>query len=304
MRSRPPINLAASVRQRLLNLSQSNGEPYDLVLTRYALERFLYRLGISKYADKFILKGAMLFITWSESPHRPTRDLDLLGYGDSSSQRLISEFRNICSIDVEPDGLIFDSESIRVEEIREREEYDGRRVKFIVYLEEARIPLQVDIGFGDVVTPEASEIDYPTLLEFPAPRIKAYPMQSVVSEKLQAMVAFGMVNSRMKDFYDIWMISRQFDFDGKILVGAIKATFYRRATDIPKDMPTALSDEFATDTGKSQQWQAFLTRIGAVQTTMDFRRVIKDLREFALPPLAAAANDLQFDKLWRQGVWQ
>lgn len=304
MRRRPPINLAASVRQRLLNLSQSNDEPYDLVLTRYALERFLYRLGISKYADKFILKGAMLFITWSESPHRPTRDLDLLGYGDSSDQRLISEFRNICSIDVEPDGLIFDSESIRVEEIREQEEYDGRRVKFIAYLAEARISLQVDIGFGDVVTPEASEIDYPTLLEFPAPRIKAYPMQSVVSEKLQAMVAFGMVNSRIKDFYDIWMISRQFDFDGKILVWAIKATFYRRATDIPKDMPTALSDEFATDIGKGQQWQAFLTRIGVVQTTMDFRRVINDLREFALPPLAAAANDLQFDKLWRQGVWQ
>jgi hypothetical protein len=299
-----PTNLAASVHQRLLNLSRSTREPFDLVLTKYALERFLYRLGISEYVDKFILKGAMLFATWSESPHRPTRDLDFLGYGDSSDQQLISAFQSICSIRAESDGLTFDVENIRVEEIREQEEYDGRRVKFIAYLGEAQTSIQVDIGFGDAVTPEASEISYPTLLDFPAPRIKAYPIQSVVSEKLQAMVVLGMANSRMKDFYDIWMIARRFDFDGKTLLEAIKATFHRRSTDIPKDIPTGLSEEFAMDAEKNRQWQAFLARIGETETDTNFLEVIDELRKFLMPVLTAAASTIQFDKCWREGAWQ
>jgi len=299
-----PVNLAASVHRRLLNLSRSTGEPFDLVLTKYTLERFLYRLGISEYRDRFILKGAMLFATWSESPHRPTRDLDFLGYGDSSDRQLISAFQSICSINVESDGLIFDVENIRVEEIREQEEYDGRRVRFTAYLGGAQTPIQVDIGFGDAVTPEASEIDYPTILDFPVPRIKAYPIQSVVSEKLQAMVVLGMVNSRMKDFYDIRMIARQFDFEGETLVEAVKATFHRRSTDIPKDIPTALSEEFAMDVEKNRQWQAFMARIGESETDTNFLEVIDELRRFLMPVLTAAASTLQFDKCWREGAWQ
>jgi predicted nucleotidyltransferase component of viral defense system len=304
MSSRSPTNLAASVRQRLLNLSRSKGENYELVLMRYVLERFLYRLSISEYADRFVLKGAMLFITWSESPYRPTRDLDFLGYGDSSDQELIHVFQKICNTNVESDGLIFNGQSIEIEEIREQEEYDGRRVKLDAYLSKSRVRIQIDIGFGDAVTPEPSEIDYPTLLEFPPPRIKAYPMQSFVSEKLQAMVALGMANSRMKDFYDIWMIARQSHLDGKTLVGAIKATFIRRATDIPKEIPAALGEEFATNVEKSKQWQAFLARVGKTEAAVDFLSVINELREFAMQPLIAAANDLQFDKVWRNGAWQ
>jgi len=301
---RSPANPAASVRQRLLNLSRSTGEPFDLVLTRYALERLLYRLGVSAHADQFILKGAMLVATWAEIPHRPTRDLDLTGYGDTSDEQLTESFQNICRVEAEPDGLVFDGNSMNVAEIRGQEEYDGRRLRFNAYLGKACIPLQVDIGFGDAVTPEPHEISYPTILDFPAPRVRAYPCESVVSEKLQAMVALGMVNSRMKDFYDIWVIARQFEFRGETLVEAIRATFDRRATSIPKETPTALSDEFATNREKHRLWQAFLERAELTGTAVDFPRVIDELRQFALPPLLAAANRLQFDRSWKQVGWQ
>ncbi len=301
MSKAPITNLAASVRQRLLNLSKETGDPFDLVLTRYALERFLYRLSISNYAERFILKGAMLVALWAVSSHRPTRDLDLLGYGDPSYDQLLELFREICRAEVEPDGLVFDPESMQITEIREQEEYDGRRLQFIANLADARINVQIDVGFGDIVTPEANEISYPTLLDFPAPRIRAYTRESVISEKLQAMVALGMPNSRMKDFYDIWMIARHFAFEGMTLVQAIKATFNRRRTELPRETPIALSDEFATDSDKIKQWDAFLNRTGLRESAVDLKETIDDLRNFLLPPLLAMANERTFNQFWPPG---
>jgi len=296
-----PTNVAASVRQRLLNLSRDKGEDFNFVLTQYALERFLYRLASSEYAARFVLKGAMLFAAWSDRSHRPTRDLDLLGYGDASEQQLITSFQQICQAEVEPDGLEFDTKSIRVTEIREDQDYDSRRMQLVAKLEKAQIHLQIDIGFGDAVTPEAEEIDYPTLLDFPAPRIWAYPRETVVAEKLQAMIALGMPNTRMKDFYDVWMIARHFSFDGTTLVRAITATFDRRKTKIPNEVPTALGDEFATDRDKVTQWKAFLQRSRLEGAAVDLSQVVDELRAFLIPPLFTAANSETFNQSWTDG---
>jgi len=296
-----PTNVAASVRQRLLNLSRDKGEDFNFVLTQYALERFLYRLASSEYAARFVLKGAMLFAAWSDRSHRPTRDLDLLGYGDASEQQLITSFQQICQAEVEPDGLEFDAKSIRVTEIREDQDYDSRRMQLVAKLEKAQIHLQIDIGFGDAVTPEAEEIDYPTLLDFPAPRIWAYPRETVVAEKLQAMIALGMPNTRMKDFYDVWMIARHFSFDGTTLVRAITATFDRRKTKIPNEVPTALGDEFATDRDKVTQWKAFLQRSRLEGAAVDLSQVVDELRAFLIPPLFTAANSETFNQSWTDG---
>jgi predicted nucleotidyltransferase component of viral defense system len=299
--SRGPGNIAASLRQRLLKLSRERGEDFQLVLTWYAAERFLYRLAQSKYAVQFILKGAMLLNVWMGRSHRPTRDLDFAGYGEASPERLITLFQEICQVDVEEDGVQYDIDSIQVNEIRENQEYQGQRVRLIAYLETARIPVQIDIGFGDVVTPEAEEISYPTLLDSPVPRILVYPPETVISEKVQAMVALGMVNSRMKDFYDLRMIAKLFTFDGSKLVEAIRATFNRRTTGIPESSPVALTEEFSTDRDKATQWKAFLTRSGLENTAVDFPQIIEELRLFLIPPLQAAARGRDFNFEWTGG---
>jgi len=297
-----PKNLAASVRQRLLSLSRERGEVFDLVLTLYALERFLYRIGKSKHADRFVLKGAMLFACWTGQAHRPTRDLDLLGYGDASAEGLRAVFQEVCRTKVEPDGLRFDAADIRASEIREDQEYHGQRVELWAFLGKARIKLQVDVGFGDSVTPEAEEIDYPTLLDLPAPRIRAYPKETVVAEKLQAMVALGMFNSRMKDFYDIWVMSKRFSFDGQALTEAIRSTFARRRTEMPAGTPTPLSDEFAGDTDRAAQWRAFLARSGLLANDgLGLREVIVELRRFLMGPVAAVAREETFKLSWPAG---
>jgi predicted nucleotidyltransferase component of viral defense system len=241
-------NVAASVRQRLLNTSNSTGEDFGLVLTRYALERLLYRLSRSKYRDQFILKGAMLFQVWTHAPHRPTRDLDLLGRADPSLEHCQDVFGELCRIRVEDDGLIFSDETVNAEKIKEEQDYEGVRIKFLAHLENARIPIQVDVGFGDAVIPGL--LDYPTLLPMPAPRILAYPMNTVVAEKLEAIVSLGMLNSRMKDFYDIWFLARTFPFEGKALGGALRATFQRRKTRLDPDGLRVLLDELSGDVAR------------------------------------------------------
>lgn len=298
-----PANLAASVRQRLLNLSVTQCEDPNLTLTRYALERLLYRIAQSAYGGQFILKGAMLFALWTKSRHRPTRDLDLLGFGEASRERLTLVFQELCRVDVEPDGLDFDPDSIRVAEIREGQSYRGQRVKLNARLGNANIPVQVDIGFGDVVTPAAQEIDYPTLLDLPAPRIRAYPPETVVAEKLQALVDLGMQNSRMKDFYDLWGLAREFSFEGPTLVAAVSATFERRATTLPKTVPTGLSEEFATDERKNKQWRAFLERTQLPERELSLLQVVDDLRGFLMPALLAAAKSEDFRRSWLGGAW-
>ena len=249
-------NTAASVRQKLLNLATSTGEDFGLVLTRYALERLLYRLSQSKYRDQFILKGAMLFQVWSRTPHRPTRDLDLLGRGDPSIEHCREVFRELCRIPVEEDCLIFSEETVKAEKIKEEQDYEGVRVKFLTRLDNARIPVQVDVGFGDAVN--SGLLDYPTLLPMPAPRVLAYPMNAVVAEKLEAIVSLGMVNSRMKDFYDIWFLARTFPFQVEALGAALRATFERRKTELGPDGLKALLAELSGDVTKQIQWRAFL----------------------------------------------
>ncbi len=257
MSSKKSRNLEASVHQRLLNLSKKKNEDFNLILTRFAVERLLYRLSCSTYADNFILKGAMLLAVWMEQSHRPTRDLDLLGFGDDNSQYLMQVFKEICRIQVEEDGLIFEEESIEINEIREGQSYSGQRIRLTAKLGNARIRIQIDIGFGDAVTPEAVQIEYPALLDFPSPQIRAYPLETVVAEKLETIVQLGMINSRMKDFYDLQVISKMFSFEGLILVRAVEATFTRRGTIIPTEIPIALSDESATNPDKIMQWKAF-----------------------------------------------
>ncbi len=299
-----PVNLPASVRQRLLDLSRTRGEDFNFVLTRYAVERLLYRITRSEYASQFVLKGASLIGVWTGKEFRATRDVDLLGYGDLSDKRIREIFQQICSVDVEPDGLQFDPEGIRVENIREGQVYGGRRVQLLASIGSALITVQIDIGFGDPVTPEARKITYPTLLGFPAPRILAYPPETVIAEKLEALVSLGMVTTRMKDIYDLRLMARLLTFEGSTLVDAIRATFNSRKTDMPTTTPAALSDEFAKDEDKRKQWTAFLTRSGLDNPDVELSKVIAELRSFLEPPLKAAAGGTVFPTSWlNSGTW-
>jgi predicted nucleotidyltransferase component of viral defense system len=298
-------NVAASVRQRLLNLSRDRGEDFGLLLTRYGLERVMYRLSLSGHREQFVLKGAMLFALWADDPHRPTRDLDLLGHGTIDTRRLEQVFSEVIGVEVEDDGLEFLSETVRGERIREDEEYEGVRVRLEARLAAARIKVQIDVGFGDVVTPAPEETEYPVLLDFPAPRLRAYPRETVVAEKFEAMVKLGIANSRMKDFYDLWVMARDFEFDGALLSRAIKATFERRGTALPTDVPLALSDEFSEDPGKKTQWAAFLRRLGRDAGGISLADVTKVLSEFLMPPASVAARAETSDRSWPPaGPWR
>lgn len=292
--------LVASVRQRLLNISRERREDFQFILTRYAFERLLYRLSRSEYVDQFILKGALLFLVWSGEWYRPTRDMDLLSYGDGSAKNLQMIFKKICQANVDPDGITYKTDTVVVEEIREERDYQGQRVKLMAHLGKARVRLQIDIGFGDIITPEAIETDFPTLLEMPSPRILTYPRETMVAEKLHTMVDLGMQNSRMKDFYDVFVTARDFEFSGALLINAIRATFKRRRTGLPEKLPIALTDEFAGDQQKQTQWKAYLRRSG-LQTTNELELVIGNLREFLALPLTAAAGSEPFNKLWKDG---
>lgn len=293
--------LTASVRQRLLNFARQQGEDYSLVLIRYAAERLLYRLTKSRDNARFVLKGAMLFNVWRGRLHRPTQDLDLLGYMDNSVGSIRDFFKKVCTVEVEDDGLFFDPESVTAEEIREDQEYGGVRVKLMTMLGKARISLQIDIGFGDVITPPAQETDYPTLLGFAAPRIHIYPKETVVAEKTQAIVALGINNSRMKDFFDLWIFQRDFQFEGRTLAEALQATFERRKTQIPSAAHSAMIIEFAKDSAKVSQWEAFLKRNKLNIGERAFLQIIEDLNIFLIPPLSAVAKQEKFAKNWPAG---
>jgi predicted nucleotidyltransferase component of viral defense system len=273
-------NLGASVRARLLKLSKANGQSFDLVLTRFALERLLFRLSQSPHADRFVLKGAMLMMSWFDDPHRGTRDLDLLGFGDPSEDAMLTTFRNILSQDVE-DGVVFDPETLRVDRIREELDYGGLRLRAIASIGGARINLTIDIGFGDALEPGAEVVDYPVMLDLPAPRLRAYARETVIAEKFQAMVALGRANSRMKDFYDVWILSRSFSFEDDRLARAIAATFVRRKTAIPSELPDALTPAFASDEQKQRQWEAFVEDVAPASAPLT--QVVSELAEFLMP---------------------
>lgn len=295
-------NVAASVRQRLYNLSQKNREDFNLVLSRYAGERILYRLSLSPYADSFVLKGAQLFSLWTATPHRTTRDLDLLGIGDSTIPHLENIFREICVQPVDPsDGIEFMPDTVRGEEIREQAEYNGVRVRVDYMISQAKDALQIDVGFGDTVFPEPEIVEYGSLLDLPAPRLKAYPRESVIAEKFQAMVMLGMANSRMKDFYDLFILASEFEFDGETLLKAVEATFEQRSTNLPSDNPLALTSEFYENPDKLNQWGAFLNRTGLNPADSDLTSVVQLLRDFLMPPVIAKFKEQSFNKVWPPG---
>lgn len=249
-------NVGASVRQRLLNLAHARGQPLELLLTRYVLERLLHRLSLSHHRERFVLKGAMLLTTWFDEPHRATRDLDLLGFGDPSDVALLAAFREVMTIGVD-DGIAFDAAGLQIQPTREDMKYGGSRLRTTAALAGARIPVVVDVGFGDAVEPGVEDIELPVLLDMPSPRLRAYPQETVIAEKLHAMVTLGLANSRMKDYYDVWMLLQTFKLDTGRLRRAIEATFARRGTPLPTGLPEGLSDAFAADDAKQTQWSAF-----------------------------------------------
>ncbi len=294
-------NVAASIRQRILNVSHKTGEDFQLLLNRYAIERLLFRLGESEYSNRFVLKGAMLFALWTGEMHRPTRDLDLLGFGDATAEELARVFHSLCTRAVADDGLVFDRDTVHVEPIREDQEYGGQRLTLLARLGTARVNLQVDIGFGDAITPKAELVSYPTILEMEPPRLRAYPRETVVAEKLEAMVKLGMANSRMKDFYDVFIIARTFQFHGSVLQDAIAATFARRGTAIPGEAPLALTEEFARDASKQKQWQAFTRRSGLGEKVGELEEVVAVLATFLSEPLSELVEGREFSLLWKAG---
>lgn len=289
---REPRNIGASVRARLLDRARAERSDFQILLTRYALERLLYRLSVSPHRDRFILKGAMLFVTWVDDPFRPTRDLDLLGHGDSDAEAIAETFRGICAQPVADDGVTFDVAALTAAPIREEVEYGGVRVRTTATIAGARIPIQVDIGFGDAVTPAPVDIDYPALLDAPVPKLRAYPVETVVAEKFEALVTLGIVNSRLKDFYDLWLISQTFELRQTTLVDAVKRTFELRGTVLPSDIPIGLTDEFAE--AWAAQWRAFLSRERMAAAPDALATIVADLRVFLMPLVVG---------MQEEGVW-
>ena len=271
-------NLSASILARLLDLARQRGDDYNLLLNRFALERLLCRVAASPHADRFLLKGALLFSLWYEQPHRPTRDADLLGFGPDDAETLIATFRDIAAIDMD-DGIAFDPQSVRADSIRDDNVYGGLRVRLTGRIDNVRCALQIDVGFGDAVTPEPQTVVFPVLLaDLAAPSLKVYPVYTVISEKYHAMTILGLANTRMKDFFDIATIARRTDLDGATLARAIGATFARRGTALPTHAPVALTGAFGEDDAKHRQWQAFLRKgridAGTLAETVDLLHVL------------------------------
>jgi len=287
-------NVAASVRQKLKNQAAQDKRPFAELLQYYAMERFLYRLTQSEHAGRFILKGALMLRVWQSPVIRPTMDIDMLGKTSNEVDSICAQIADIVSIDID-DGLAFDSDTIRGEVIKEDADYEGVRVRFIGTLDNARVTMQIDIGFGDIVHPDPVETELPTILDSPAPKLLCYSRESAIAEKFEAMVKLGELNSRMKDFYDIWLLSRQFEFDGADLAEAIRLTFENRETEIPVVI-TAFTDDFINI--KRGQWAAFHKRLGQEYVPADFTEVVACVEAFLQPTASALLEDKQFSLQW------
>jgi predicted nucleotidyltransferase component of viral defense system len=285
MKQKP--NIAASIRQRLLNLAHERGEVFQQLLVSFALERVLYRLAQSRHRDRFVLKGALLFRLWFDLTQRPTRDADFLGFGNAEPEEFAVIFREIAVMDMtEDDGLVLDATSVRAMDIRKEAGYPGVRMSMTATLDGARIPIQCDIGFGDAVTPTPLQQTYPTLLDMPAPILAVYPLETVVAEKLEAIVKLAGFNSRVKDYFDLWVLMRYENLDRDLLPVAIQATFSRRKTTFPVTLPAGLAPNFASE--KQVMWQAFLTR--STLSAPPLAEVLDELRTRCWPLLQAAAE--------------
>jgi predicted nucleotidyltransferase component of viral defense system len=283
------------VRARLLALATPDTDEFQEVLVRYGRERFLYRLSKSEWRERFVLKGAALFAVWAAEPFRSTKDIDLLGLVAPDARELAAMFRGVCMQAVEPDGLVFHADSVHARQIREEQPYQGIRVTLLATLKRTRIGLQVDVGTGDAVVPPAEEIEYPTLLDMPAPRLRAYSRYTVVAEKLTAMVELGMASSRVRDYYDVWALARGFEFDGELLRAAIEATFRRRRIEVPIASPVGLSDAFAD--AARRFWPAFIRRSVPTEPVATLADVVAGIRTFLEPALSGRATG----KVWHPG---
>jgi len=304
MRSKDVKDVAASIHRRLQNLPDLR-QDFQYTLIRYAAERLLYRLSQSPHRDRFVLKGAMLFVVWIGHVPRPTKDVDLLGRGDLGIAELEEIFRGVCAIPCPEDGLTFDVASVRAQEIREGQEYGGIRVTAGATLGRAKIPIQVDVGFGDAIVPEATEAEFPTLLDLARPKLRVYPRETVVAEKLEAIIKLGIATSRMRDIYDLHVLAKQFAFPGLTLARAIRATFERRKTEVPRSLSNVLGDSFLRDAGKRAQWAAFLRRMGAEPEGPTLDEAVHIIQTFVGPPVEALAAGLAFDGTWPpSGPWQ
>lgn len=296
---------SAEVRRQLQRRRGSTGEDFQQLLERYALDRFLYRLGSSQHRSTLVLKGAVLFSAWLDIPHRPTRDVDfaLLQPPAESDLTLVRDIvADVCVVDVQEDGVAFDSESISVEEIREGASYTGARATLLARMGTARVKVQIDVGFGDVVTPGPTEELMPAMLDQARASVLTYPRESVVAEKLEIIVQLGLVNSRMKDYFDLRALAASFQYDGEVLVDAVGRTFERRRTRLPAEMPAGLSDDFAADSAKVTQWSAFLRRIGR-EDDGSLAACVEEVRRFAGPVLhAASAGGQPALGTWEPGI--
>jgi len=293
-------NVAASVRQRLLNYARAGGRPFNEVLQYFCLERFLYRMGRSPYRDRLVLKGALMFAVWRSPVTRSTRDIDLLGHMDNTVEQVVSAIRAICEEPAPEDGLRYDVGSIVGESIIETADYAGVRVRFTAYLGRARIPMQIDVGFGDPLVPGPSLVSLPAILDLPRPEVQGYSRESAIAEKFQVMVYLGEINSRMKDFYDIWLLATEFPFDGLLLAQAIRETFDWRQTTLPTD-PVAFSDAFARDPAKEVQWRAFVDRHRLRGAPDTLHETTQTLAAFLLPIVRALSDGQPFDRSWSPG---
>jgi predicted nucleotidyltransferase component of viral defense system len=293
--------LARSVQARLVQHAKQVGIDPNVVFARYACERLLYRLSTSAHAERFVLKGALLLLVWLDETIRPTRDADLLGLGDVDTESLRTLFRELCELSVEPDGLEFDVATLRVSAIRLEDPYGGQRVEMTARLGQARIRVQVDVGIGDATVPTPQWIEYPSLLALPRPRLRAYHPETAIAEKLHAMVVLGGANSRMKDFFDVFVLASRKPFERSVLADAIAYTFARRATAVPVEPPLALTPAFAAIPGKRAQWNGFSRRLVADTPAPDLTTVIDVIARFAGPLLHAVAQDDRSPGTWAPG---
>jgi len=268
------------------------------------MERFLYRLSRSAHRDKFVLKGALMFIVWEGPRSRATRDIDLAGRTKNSIENLVSIVKEICAINAEQDGMEFQPASVAGERIKEDADYEGVRVRFVGRLGQARATMQIDVGFGDAITPEPLAINYPAILDMPAPQLKGYPRETVVAEKFQAMVFLGLINTRMKDFHDIWLLAQQFHFDGTLLGNALKATFAQRKTELTIE-PVIFTASFWADNQKNIQWRAFLDKAQIAHVPRDLKDILSTLKALLVPVVESCLSSKPLNMTWRApGPWQ
>jgi hypothetical protein len=294
-------NIVASIRARLKSISRESGRPFAEILQYYSMERFLYRLSLSQHSKCFILKGALMLRVWESSEIRPTMDIDMLGITSNYEQSLLKQIRDVLKVKVEPDGLTFDERSLKTEQITEDADYQGTRIRFRGALGTARIGMQIDFGFGDELFPGPEQLKFPPILDLPAPILLCYTRESAIAEKFEAMIKLGALNSRMKDFYDIWLLSRQFEFSGTSLLEAVKKTFSRRNTVVPETID-AFDEEFANK--KQTQWNAFRKKLKQEHIPESFLEVINGLKDFLEPLLIALARKGSYDKRWHvSGFW-